>query len=61
MDDHYVQAAAVGRREISDPRLLRGNGSCICHPNYFGKAWLHSAQFLPKILRYLHSYSIISH
>lgn len=37
VDDHYVQAAAVGRREISDPRLLRGNGSCICHPNYFGK------------------------
>ncbi|CAE6936036.1 unnamed protein product, partial [Symbiodinium sp. CCMP2456] len=37
VDDHYVQAAAVGRREISDPRLLRGNGSCVCHPNYFGK------------------------
>lgn len=37
VDDHYVQAAAEGRDEVSDPRLLRGNGSCVCHPNYFGK------------------------
>ena len=50
VDDHYVQAAAEGRDEVSDPRLLRGNGSCVCHPNYFGKAWLQSVQILPKTL-----------
>ena len=40
VDDTYVQTAAASLQPAADLQLLRGNGSCLCNPNFFGEAAL---------------------